>query len=208
MSMAACECLDPKRFAFELKVPESCWDLWSDSLPSEWAKRYPALFTKDDLRLALKQPTHHFREWVVAVHFHRVHNLRVLSEKWRLHPWKADIARFVLGKAHFAEIKDRGSGVPDLLVYDPAHPSSCFFVEVKGRSPKGRPESETGQKETARVVRGLGYDVLVFRVHKDTETRGRCLGTSPRRVDTPSLVAGRGESPRRRRSGPRSRDLQ
>lgn len=201
MSQTSCACLDRTHFEFELQVADSCWSEWKRSLPVAWADKYPMLFTGDDVRLARSQPIHHFREWVVAIHFHRHHKLRVLTEKWRLHPWKSDIARLVLGDKYFDRVMRCRSGVPDLLVYDPSRPVDAFFVEVKGRSPSGRLESESRQETTAALLRRLGYDVLVFRVHRVRGSPPKdCLGTAPASiVPTLRTVAGPGSAPGRQR---------
>lgn len=100
-------------------------------LPKEWQQKYPHIFDKDDLRIALSQPKYHFGEWVTAIHYAK-QRYDVLVEKYlyKNHERKLKIISRFFTPAQISVLKysKPRHQAPDLFVY---RGKKFFFVEVK-----------------------------------------------------------------------------
>jgi len=109
-------------------------------LPKKWQKKYPELFDKEDLRLALAQPTYHFVEWIAAIHLFASGYLSLVEQYiYKPHKRKFDIIKKYIGESGLEFLrrknKEMGAQPPDLFVYKG---DEFFFVEVKSASDKIR----------------------------------------------------------------------
>lgn len=103
-------------------------------LGEQWAKRYPELFDKDDLRIYRNQCEngYHFFEWLAAIIIFEATGYRCLIEKYgcpghkrKLPIWES-IAPLSIQNLPFAK------GWPDLFAYLPDG-TDWFFCETKGK---------------------------------------------------------------------------
>jgi hypothetical protein len=113
----------------------------SGELVKIWAKQYPRIFDKDDIRITRKQPNYHFFEWLAAVIIYNSTGYLSLIEKYEFqnHRRKQKILRKLMTNEQIIQIYLHGAQCPDLLVYSPDH-KDWFFCEVKGSRDKLRKE--------------------------------------------------------------------
>jgi hypothetical protein len=116
----------------------------SGELVRIWAKQYPKIFDKDDIRITRKQPNYHFFEWLAAVIIYNSTNYLSLIEKYEFqnHERKQKILRKLMTNEQIAQIYLNGAQCPDLLSYSPDY-RDWFFCELKGSRDKLRKEQIT-----------------------------------------------------------------
>jgi len=152
---------------------------WPSFLPREWHRAYPNVFDDADLKLALgQQPSHHFREWFVAVHLRSEHGACSLVEKYRprrrpskVHSRKCARLREWFNPAQVRTLREVCDGVgvqpPDLLARDAD--GLFFFVEVK-RSNESL--SKKQRRSHALIRKRLGVPVRTIRVRQSRTGAG------------------------------------
>ena len=118
----------------------------SGQLPREWHSRYPFLFDADDLRVADKQKTVHFFEWLAAVILHHTTGFHALVEKYEFvksHARKKRVIEQLLAPELLEPVCDgrKGAQCPDLLMFAPDL-TDWFFCEVKGPTDRVRPTQQ------------------------------------------------------------------
>jgi hypothetical protein len=135
-------------------------------LARQWRRRYPHLFSADDVRLTLSQPRYHFGEWIAAIHFAETRWLGAVVEKWSdgftCHPAKAAKVEKILGRALYKRVCGALDGAgPDLFLYD-RRARWYWFAEVK----RDRDRMKGNQTRTfERIERLLRTPVQLIRVH-------------------------------------------
>jgi hypothetical protein len=109
-----------------------------------WAKQYPKIFDKDDIRVTRKQQNYHFFEWLAAIIIYNSTGYFSLVEKYEFqnHERKQKILRKLMTNEQITQIYLHGAQCPDLLAYSPDH-RDWFFCEVKGPRDKLRKEQIT-----------------------------------------------------------------
>ena len=135
----------------------------SGELAREWLRRYPELFDRDDLRLALRQPRYHFFEWLGAVVLFNTTGYRSLVEKYEFgeHSRKVSIIQGMVPPDVLAVMHKPGVQCPDLFVYRPDG-SDWFFCEVKGKRDRLRAEQRQ-YFESLSEISGRAVRLLEFR---------------------------------------------
>jgi hypothetical protein len=122
---------------------------FSGKLITEWAKKYPFLFDKDDIKLARSQAPkfhYHFYEWLGAVLLYEATGYYSL----------------IAGKDKFNRIMVDSAGTPDLLVYSPDK-KDWFFCEAKGPRDKLRPNQIAKFRELSKLT---GKDVCLIKFYR------------------------------------------
>lgn len=111
----------------------------SGELVRIWAKKYPKIFDKDDIRVTRKQQNYHFFEWLAAIIIYNSTGYLSLIEKYEFqnHKGKQKILRRLMTSEQITQIYLHGAQCPDLLAYSPDH-RDWFFCEVKGPRDKLR----------------------------------------------------------------------
>jgi hypothetical protein len=113
----------------------------SGELVRIWAKQYPRIFDKDDVRITSKQPNYHFFEWLAAVIIYNSTGYLSLIEKYEFqnHERKQKTLRKLMTNEQMAQLCFPGVQCPDLLIYSPDY-KDWLFCEVKGSRDKLRKE--------------------------------------------------------------------
>jgi hypothetical protein len=97
--------------------------LWPRLLAAQWAREYPQVFDRDDLRLALSQPRNHFAEWSAAIHLLQRDGVHALVEKYAFqnHARKVKMYQSLLFESRRRALNSicasLGVQPPDLLLY-------------------------------------------------------------------------------------------
>ena len=131
-----------------------------------WAKQYPRIFDKDDIRITKKQRNYHFFEWLAAVIIYNSTGYLSLIEKYKLQSQerKQKILRKLMTNEQITQIYVHGVHCPDLLVYSPDY-RDWFFCEVKGSSDKLRKE-QIRYFEKLRKFTGKRTSLIEFKENK------------------------------------------
>lgn len=145
---------------------------------SQWAKMYPMLFDRDDLRIANNQAKmgYHFYEWLAAVLIYHSFGFYSLVEQYQFknhHNKMEKLARltnselieFMRSHPDFGNVQ-----CPDLLVYEPDY-SDWFFCEVKGPKDRLR-ESQVEFFEALKSLSSKPIKVVEFQnmPHREKKT--------------------------------------
>jgi len=135
----------------------------SGELVRIWARQYPKIFDKDDIRVTRKQQNYHFFEWLAAIIIYNSTGYFSLIEKYEFqnHKRKKKILRKLMPNEQITQIYLRGAQCPDLLVYSPDH-RDWFFCEVKGPGDKLRKEQITYFKKLKKFTGKRTY-VIEFK---------------------------------------------
>jgi hypothetical protein len=111
----------------------------SGTLMKEWKREYSFLFDKDDVRLALTQPEHHFFEWLAAVMLYNSTGYLSLVEKYQFeaHFRKRRVITQLADDRLTEAMSSLAAGgrdqAPDLFIYS-KDGGEWFFCEVKGEN--------------------------------------------------------------------------
>ena len=138
----------------------------SGELTRIWARQYPKMFDKDDIRITKKQPNYHFFEWLAAVIIYNSTGYLSLIEKYEFqkHKRKQKILRKLMTNEQIAQLYLPGTQCPDLLVYSPDY-KGWFFCEVKGSRDKLRREQMKYFKKLYKATGKRTY-VIEFKEKK------------------------------------------
>lgn len=118
-------------------------------LSQDWYNQYPAIFDKDDLRLAKSQPRNHFYEWLAAILIYHSTGYHSLVEKYQFtkdgHKRKQEIIERINSTGLHTALSLRADygnvQCPDLLVYAPDL-TDWYFCEVKAGQDRLRAKQE------------------------------------------------------------------
>ena len=135
----------------------------SGELVRIWARQYPKIFDKDDIRITRKQPNYHFFEWLAAITIYNSTGYLSLIEKYEFknHEKKQRILKKLMTNEQVVQIYLHGAQCPDLLAYASDY-KEWFFCEVKGSRDKLRKEQISYFEELYKLTGKRTY-VIEFK---------------------------------------------